>query len=50
MGHCLPLLTASQQRHGLTVLPVTHHRHETETLAAVNLRLENGLVLATEHA
>ncbi len=47
-GEMMALLKATQQRHGLTVLHVTHHRQEAETLAEVILRLENGVVVATE--
>ena len=40
----MALLKSTQRRHSLTVLHVTHHRREAETLADVILRIENGRV------
>ena len=43
-GGMMALLKSTQRRHTLTVLHVTHHRREAETLADVILRIENGRV------
>lgn len=44
----MDLLKSTQQRHALTVLHVTHHRHEAVRLADCHLRMEAGQVLGPE--
>ena len=44
----IELLKRTQREHRITVLHVTHSRHEAEQLAEVRLRLENGKVTAVQ--
>lgn len=42
----MALLKTTQRQYGLTVLHVTHHRHEAASLAECLLRMEDGKVIA----
>jgi molybdate/tungstate transport system ATP-binding protein len=43
----MALLKATRHRFGLTVLHVTHHRHEAANLADCHLRMEDGKVVSS---
>ena len=44
-GGLIELLRATQREHNITVLHVTHSRHEAQTLGEVRLRLQDGKVV-----
>jgi ABC-type sugar transport system ATPase subunit len=44
-GGLVELLQRTQREHGITVLHVTHSRHEAEQLGEVRLRLQDGKVV-----
>ena len=45
-GSLIHLLKRTQRDHSITVLHVTHSRHEADSLASLRLRIEDGRVVA----